>query len=194
MSRLVHRETLRLFPTLVGCFELDDPPRLAGLADEILARARVAPTVARGERTGWQSGNDLLDWSPSARALGGLFGDAVTAMAPAPPPDGVYLAAWANVLRRGDYFTPHAHPDAAWSGVLYVDAGDSGEAHGGFLSFRDPRAGAGMVEAASNRFDASTMHHYPRTGALVVFPAWLVHWVVPYQGERPRISVAFNAR
>jgi uncharacterized protein (TIGR02466 family) len=192
---LVHRDTLRLFPTVVGSFTVDDPPRLAALAAEIVARAQVTPTVARGERTGWQSGNDVLDWSPHGRALGAVFGEAVTTLAPAPPADGVYLTAWANLLRRGDYFTPHVHPDAAWSGVLYVDAGDSSEAHGGFLSFRDPRAGAGMVEAATNRFDAAcTVHHYPRTGELVVFPAWLVHWVVPYQGERPRISVAFNAR
>jgi uncharacterized protein (TIGR02466 family) len=99
------------------------------------------------------------------------------------------------VLRRGDYFTPHTHPDAAWSGVLYVDAGDSGEAHGGLLAFRDPRGGAGMVEAPTNRFDgAGTVHHVPRTGELVVFPSWLVHWVVPYQSDRPRISIAFNAR
>lgn len=195
MSQLVHRDTLRLFPTLVGTFTIDDPPLLARLAAEVAARAQVQPTVARGERTGWQSANDFLDASPSSRSLGALLGEAVTAMMPAPPRDGIYLTAWANLLRRGDYFTPHIHPDAAWSGVLYLDAADSGEQHGGFLSFRDPRAGAGMVEAATNHFDsACTLHHYPNTGELLVFPAWLVHWVVPYQSDRPRISVSFNAR
>jgi uncharacterized protein (TIGR02466 family) len=34
----------------------------------------------------------------------------------------------------------------------------------------------------------------PQTGMLVIFPAWLVHWVTPYQSDRPRISVSFNAR
>jgi hypothetical protein len=33
----------------------------------------------------------------------------------------------------------------------------------------------------------------PRDGLLVVFPAWLYHYVNPYQGTAPRISVAFNA-
>jgi len=191
---LVHHETLRLFPTLVGRFAVD-PAVLGHVAAEVTARAQTIPTVTRGERTGWQSANDFLEWSPGCHELGASFSDAVTAMVVGPKPDGVYLTAWANLLRRGDYFSPHTHPDAAWSGVLYVEAGDTGEEHGGFLSFRDPRAGATMVSAATNRFDtACTVHHYPQTGELVVFPAWLVHWVVPYQGERPRISVAFNAR
>ena len=33
----------------------------------------------------------------------------------------------------------------------------------------------------------------PRAGRMVVFPATLPHEVRPYLGERPRISVAFNA-
>src|SRR5205807_87322 len=105
MSPLVHRDTLRLFPTLVGSFAVDDAPGLAQLAALVLARAERTPTVARGERTGWQSANDFLDWNPHSHALGALFGEAVASMMPAPPRDGVYLTAWANVLRRGDYFT-----------------------------------------------------------------------------------------
>lgn len=195
MSPLRHRETLRLFPTLIGTFEVADAALLARVAAEIEHRAARVPTVRRGERTGWQSANDLLEWSPACRDLGQLLSAAVLQLVPQLAADGIYLAAWANLLRRGDYFTPHAHADAAWSGVLYVDAGDAGEAHGGFLSFRDPRAGSGMVVTPTNRFDsADTIHHYPRTGELLVFPAWLVHWVVPYAGERPRVSVAFNAR
>lgn len=47
----------------------------------------------------------------------------------------------------------------------------------------------------SNAHDsACTFHLYPRTGMLAVFPAWLVHWVAPYRGRRPRISVAANLR
>lgn len=189
----VHRETLRLFPTPVGVFTVDDQALLGAIAAEVVDRAARLPTVARGERTGWQSGNDFLDWSPATRALGGAFVDALSALGPTG--DGVYLVAWANLLRAGDYFTPHKHQDAAWSGVLYVDAGDSSERAGGFLSFQDPRPGAGMVSGLLARQDAAdTVHHYPRTGELVVFPSWLVHWVVPYTGTKPRISVAFNAR
>jgi hypothetical protein len=32
----------------------------------------------------------------------------------------------------------------------------------------------------------------PQTGMLLMFPAWLYHYVHPYRGTEPRISVAFN--
>jgi uncharacterized protein (TIGR02466 family) len=189
------RESLQLWPTQVATFQLDDAALFAHVTEEILSRAAVVPTVARGERTGWQSASDLLDWTPRMRALGAHLADAVAAIAPDAGARGIDAAAWANVLTRGDHVTPHTHAGAAWSAVLYVDAGDSGAAHGGFLSLRDPRAGAAMVITGANVHDsACTFHLYPRTGMLVVFPAWLLHWVAPYQGARPRISVAANLR
>ena len=33
----------------------------------------------------------------------------------------------------------------------------------------------------------------PRAGQLVVFPAWLPHQAMPYQGQRDRLIVSFNA-
>jgi uncharacterized protein (TIGR02466 family) len=189
------RESLQLWPTRVTTFDVGDAALLADAGEEILSRAAVMPSVARGERTGWQSASDLLGWTPRMRELGALFADAVAAIAPGAGARGIAAGAWANVLGRGDYVTPHTHADSAWSAVLYVDAGDAGEANGGFLSLRDPRAGAAMVITDANVDDsACTFHLYPRTGMLVVFPAWLVHWVVPYRGARPRISVAANLR
>ena len=35
------------------------------------------------------------------------------------------LSAWANVNRRGDFNQLHTHPGATWSGVYYVDHGES---------------------------------------------------------------------
>lgn len=189
------RESLQLWPTLVSTFAVDDAELLGHAAEEILSRAAVFPTVARGERTGWQSASDLLTWTPHMRGLGALFADAVATISPESGRRGIDAAAWANVLGRGDYVTPHTHAGAAWSAVLYVDAGDSGEAQGGFLSMRDPRAGAAMVITDANVADsACTFHLHPRTGMLVVFPAWLVHWVPPYRSARPRISIAANLR
>lgn len=196
MAALYHRDTLRLFPTLVGTFAIDAPAQLAALAREVLARADTAATRADG--AAWRSANDLLSWSPATRAIGDWIGEAVTTLVPDDgdaSDAGVYLTAWATVVRAGEHVAPHAHADAAWTGALYLDAGDSDDRHGGRLALRDPRAGAGMVESATSRFAAAcTAHHTPRTGELVVFPAWVLHWVEPYQGARPRISVGFGAR
>jgi hypothetical protein len=38
----------------------------------------------------------------------------------------------------------------------------------------------------------STFTVLPRTGRLVIFPAWLLHYVHSYLGERPRISISCN--
>ena len=192
---LALRESMALWPTAVATFTTDDPALCADAREEILARAAVLPTVPRGERTGWQSASDLLAWTPRMREVGALFAGAVAAIAPAAAARGVGAGAWANVLCAGDHVTPHTHAEAVWSAVWYVDAGDSDEAHGGLLALRDPRAGAGAIGAPLAPGEhAAVVTVAPRTGLLVVFPAWLVHWVTPYRGARPRISVAANLR
>jgi len=46
-------------------------------------------------------------------------------------------------LPRGRYHAPHSHPDSAWSGVYYVDAGkfNPNRPLSGGLEFLDPRVG-----------------------------------------------------
>jgi hypothetical protein len=34
----------------------------------------------------------------------------------------------------------------------------------------------------------------PETGALVMHPSSISHWVTPYAGKRPRVSLAFNIK
>jgi uncharacterized protein (TIGR02466 family) len=191
---LSDRQTLHLFPTRVTTGRLIDAPD-AAVAALVLARSRTTPSVARGERSGWQSGNDFLSWSADTARLGRLIADAVMAAHDEAAVAEISLFGWANLFTRGVHFSPHLHADAAWSGAYYLDAGDSSAERGGLLVLRDPRAGAGMVASASNRFDSGCAYEIvPRTGMLVVFPAWLMHWVTPYDSDRPRISVSFNAR
>ena len=186
--------TSMLFPTRVVTFRLEAAPRDAAIRALVLARSKTVPTVSRGERLGWQSGNDFFHWTADTRALGKLVADAVMGAHEAELPE-ISLFGWANLFTRGVYFNPHTHADAAWSGVYYVDAGESGGDAGGELMLGDPRTGAGMVLGDSNRFDnPSSVRIAPRTGELLIFPSWLLHWVTPYQSDAPRISVAFNAR
>jgi uncharacterized protein (TIGR02466 family) len=191
---LTRTGTALLFPTRVVTFTVDAPPLDAAIRALVLARSKTVPTVPRGERLGWQSGNDFFQWSAETRALGKLVADAVMGAHELDLAE-ISLFGWANLFTRGVFFNPHNHADAAWSGVYYVDAGESGGDAGGVLMLGDPRAGAGMVIGDSNRFDsASSVQITPRTGELLIFPSWLVHWVTPYQSDAPRISVSFNAR
>jgi hypothetical protein len=33
-----------------------------------------------------------------------------------------------------------------------------------------------------------------QSGIMAIFPSWLLHWMNPYHGDEPRVSIAFNAR
>lgn len=182
-----------VFPTPLVSHRIVADGLNAALAALVLERSKATPNPSRRPRPGWQSASDLFAWSVETATLGRLIAEAVASAHPSKPIGEIERFGWANVFARGGYLDPHAHADAAWTGVYYVDAGDSSPDAGGMLMLRDPRAGAGMVASASQGYSAS-LEVTPRTGELLVFPSWLVHWVTPYDGVRPRISVSFGAR
>jgi uncharacterized protein (TIGR02466 family) len=101
--------------------------------------------------------------------------------------------AWAMVMRDGDYTIPHDHSDVHWATVYYADAGDADEkAHpaSGLLALVDPRHGGRPMPGLD--FVGTTFTVLPRTGRLVVFPGWLLHYVHSYRGQRPRVSISCN--
>lgn len=108
--------------------------------------------------------------------------------------------AWFHITRKGGYFGLHNHAMASWSGVYCVDPGvdHSGRADSGVLSFPHPNPGAGMyVDLATfslrRPFTLAPRQFRLQPGQLLLFPSWLLHQVLPYQGEGERITVAFNA-
>lgn len=107
--------------------------------------------------------------------------------------------AWFHVARRGEDFGLHNHPMASWSGVYCVDSGyGSGAPASGELVFQHPMATAGMFVDRSTSNVPLPWSIRPRSyllqpGQLVLFPSWLMHQVLAYQGDGQRITVAFNA-
>jgi hypothetical protein len=59
------------------------------------------------------------------------------------------------------------------------------------LELRDPRPAAAHVRLPGFLFGRAITVQ-PKAGLLVVFPAWLEHWVHPFYGRGQRISVAVN--
>jgi uncharacterized protein (TIGR02466 family) len=105
------------------------------------------------------------------------------------------VQAWAMVMRHGDHALVHDHAEAHFSVAYYPDAGDADLAmhpDSGKLTFVDPRRG-GMVIPGVDLFP-SQFAIAPRAGLLVVFPGWLQHFVQPYRGGRPRVSISCNVR
>lgn len=117
--------------------------------------------------------------------------------------DQVKIAAdsWFHITRKGGYFGFHNHAMASWSGVYCVDNGGVDPAStddNGALQFINPHQLAGMFLDSGNRRIGSPYgmgnHAFKLdAGQLVLFPSWVNHQVLPYQGDGERITVAFNA-
>lgn len=106
---------------------------------------------------------------------------------------------WFHITRDGGFFQTHNHPNASWSAIYCVDPGDDDAVDyaAGHVGFDDPRTNAGMHIDAANRdlrrdmsFNAFRIR--PKVGELFVFPSYVRHWVEPYRGQRPRITIAAN--
>jgi hypothetical protein len=99
---------------------------------------------------------------------------------------------WANVYRQHDCVSPHAHRRSVASVVYSVDPGDKDEndALAGRLAFVDPRLDACCQEQKG--FMTTPVFPEMPGGAMIVFPAEVVHCVTPYDGTRPRITFAWN--
>ena len=99
------------------------------------------------------------------------------------------------VMRHGDHALVHDHVEAHFAVVYYPDPGDADLEmfpDSGKLCFVDPRRGGTVipgVELFPSQFAID-----PRPGLLVVFPGWLQHYVQPYRGGRPRVSLSCNVR
>jgi uncharacterized protein (TIGR02466 family) len=167
----------------------------------LLAERAAQPGIARSNVVGWHSTPNLSQRAEPCivglmeaivQHVGQLVGVlahgvGVTAL----PPYRYGVQGWAMILGDGDYVQVHDHGESHWSTVYYVDAGEEGKnAESGKIAFIDPRHG-GRPAPGLDLFP-STFTIMPRTGALVIFPGWLQHYVHAYRGARPRISISCN--
>jgi uncharacterized protein (TIGR02466 family) len=172
-----------------------------GLKRLILARETDGKGKAKSNAGGWHSDETLLSWpEPEVVALKGWIDDAVQKMCRLPlreKGNALRLAykatAWANVNRSGHYNTAHVHPGSHWSVVYYVAVGieEPGHAFNGLLELKDPRPAAVFGRLPKFMFGRDLTIR-PQPGMLVVFPAWVEHWVHPFFGSGERISIAVN--
>ncbi|MCZ6889487.1 MAG: TIGR02466 family protein [Gammaproteobacteria bacterium] len=107
---------------------------------------------------------------------------------------------WFHISREGAFFQPHNHPNASWSAIYCVSPGDAvpeNDHYAGHVVFNDPRPNASMHVDAANRHLRHDMSHNAirlrlQPAELLIFPSYLLHWVEPYRGEEPRITISAN--
>ncbi len=198
-------DPLALFATPIFSFAAETTELDRELARRMVAESERTPGIARSNSAGWHSVPDLSQrpeacYQDLMRRVVALVEAAFLEVA-----RGQGLAvdlryrfavqAWAMVMRHGDHVLVHDHPEAHFSAAYYPDAGDADVdmfPDSGKLTFVDPRRGATVIpgiELFPSQFAVA-----PRSGLLVVFPGWLQHFVQPYRGGRPRVSISCNVR
>ena len=172
-----------------------------GLRRIILERERTSAGKAKSNAGGWHSEENLLTWpEPEIVTLNGWIDGAVQRMCRLPlreKADALRLSytakAWANVNRNGNYNNMHSHAGSHWSVVYYVATGEEAPGHqfNGILELHDPRPAATHGRLPMFMFGRG-LNVRPQPGLLVMFPAWIEHWVHPFFGTGERISIAVN--
>ena len=109
------------------------------------------------------------------------------------------LQGWPNINRFGDYHDLHNHPHSYLSGTYYVQVPtDSDSLPGrsdrrpGAISFYDPRPQANMTAIKDDPQIEAEYTVMPEPGMILLWPAFLHHFVHPNLSQMHRISVSFN--
>ncbi len=108
------------------------------------------------------------------------------------------IHAWANVNRMGDYHDLHNHPHCYLSGTYYVKVPTENEAGGrrdlrpNRITFYDPRPGVNMVSIKNDPYIDPEFTVMPEPGLLMLWPAFLNHFVHPNLSKETRVSISFN--
>jgi hypothetical protein len=111
---------------------------------------------------------------------------------------------WFQITNQGSHHDVHTHGNCSWSGVYCVQVDDEAQrathpvlgAANGTTRYYGPHfnhLGGAHMDFGNAYLQSAHLDLAPVPGQLVVFPAWLPHQAMPYQGEADRIIVSFNA-
>ena len=193
-----------LFGTPIISYQWPDSEELNQELTEVILANERSDDQGRGIRSnagGWQSRGNLINWpDPCIQVVKkrvetvvfGLLRKIVRK-------DGtertfkLRIDSWANVCRNGNYNVTHTHPNALWSVVYYVSAGEPDESvpYSGLLELIDPRESANCIKILNTVLDTPALvENVP--GKMILFPSWAKHMVHPFVGSGVRISIPNN--
>ena len=102
------------------------------------------------------------------------------------------LSAWANFQKQHEFNPPHDH-NGELSFVIYLDIPDVLKEEN--KKFKGRHAGPGSIQfnyGEGNKQFVTYRSLFPEVGDMFIFPASLVHWVIPFKSDCVRISVSGN--
>jgi hypothetical protein len=207
-----------LWPTPIGLHRYSDAATLNPKLVEVLARGREAQQRQRGEepRAFFASDDDLLnriklpEWQDFVRFLVSSLGETVKlanreAWAGREMELKVGIEGmWFQCSRDGAFHDVHTHGNCSWSSAYIVQIDEPAQrvahpvygAANGVTRLYGPPAnalGGAFVDVGNAYLMPPHQDIEPVPGQLVLFPSWLPHQALPYDGEQERVIISFNA-
>jgi hypothetical protein len=207
-----------LWPTPIGVHRFADAATVNPLLVRAFGQMRAEQERQRGEprRPFFASDDDLLhrvqidEWQDFVRFVVASIGETAKQ---------ANAAAWAGQARKlkvgieGMWFQcssenafhdVHTHGNCSWSAVYIVQIDDAeqrvthpvyGHANGVTRLYGPPfsHLGGAYVDLGNAYLQPPHFDVEPVAGQLLLFPSWLAHQALPYNGEQERIIISFNA-
>lgn len=94
---------------------------------------------------------------------------------------------WSVWLKPGGYHHDHVHPDGWLSSACYIELPPGVEAGGqdGWIKFGEP----GVVTKPRLGWEHAVK---PSPGTLCLFPSYMWHGTLPFEGDSPRLTIAMD--
>ena len=181
----------RLFPTTVTIFDnVLELEYIDSMLEDIIDSSKKV-----GRKTNWQSNhNPNLHEHPKYKPLGKkvleLSKEYIEDLK-FEFDDHYITGMWSNILKPGEFHSPHTHSNNLVSGVFYLQTNDNSPA----ITFLDPRPQSSVLQpqAKEHNIFNSTMFFYPaKVNRMILFPSWLEHYVPQNDTKFSRVSIAFN--
>ena len=181
----------RLFPTTVTIFDnVLELEYIDSMLEDIIDSSKKV-----GRKTNWQSNhNPNLHEHPKYKPLGKkvleLSKEYIEDLK-FEFDDHYVTGMWSNILKPGEFHSPHTHSNNLVSGVFYLQTNDNSPA----ITFLDPRPQSSVLQPQAKEYNIfnSTMFFYPaKVNRMILFPSWLEHYVPQNDTKFSRVSIAFN--
>ena len=192
---------------LVRAYTIETPrgwPTLSAYLDDLTValgalHATRAHPLGQSLRWGSQTNRNLLDVDHPAlkafpQAVEGPIRSYMAALGQGPDPlrarnrRGYRISGiWSVRLRAGGFHIDHVHPDGWLSSACYIALPPTLKHAGreGWIKFGEPGPPTSPPLGPE---------HFvrPEPGRLVLFPSYMWHGTVPFEGDQPRLTVAFD--
>jgi hypothetical protein len=207
-----------LWPTPIGVHRYPGAATLNPKLVRVFAEGRAAQEKQRGVEPGpfFASDDDLLhrvkldEWQDFVRWIVSSLGEtAKTVNAQAWAGQELELRVgiegmWFQTSRHGAFHDVHTHGNCSWSSVYIVQIDETEQrvshpvygAANGVTRFYGPHfnaLGGAFVDVGNAYLMPPSQDFEPVAGQLLLFPSWLSHQALPYDGEKERVIISFNA-